>query len=159
MGGNAPSRLKTTDTAVTEVYFKGVSAGVAEGIMAELGIGDLTPPNASRIVKELGGQLEAWWTRPLGETVAVLRRSLREGTHLRRGAVMLISSLGEQRQDLAVMTRVTVLGDRTAVVSECRSLVSSGSSAEQLRSASQQTATVAWSTSWVRSEISCSLAL
>lgn len=67
MGGNAPSRWKTADTAVTEVYFKGVSAGAAKGIMAELGIGDLTPPTASRIVTELDGQMEAWRTRPLGE--------------------------------------------------------------------------------------------
>lgn len=60
---------RTVGFDVYEMYVKGVSTRSGHGVLAQFGIRDISPSTASRFAGVFDEQLEAWWTRALGEMV------------------------------------------------------------------------------------------
>jgi putative transposase len=94
--------------AVAEMYVKGVSTREAEMVMREFGIESLSSSQVSRAAKLLDEELEAWRTRPLGETQYLILdaryEKMRHGGVVRDAAVLTAVGIGpdERRRVLGV---------------------------------------------------------
>lgn len=94
--------------AVAEMYVKGVSTREAEMVMREFGIESLSSSQVSRAAKLLDEELEAWRTRPLGETRYLILdaryEKMRHGGVVRDAAVLSAVGIGsdERRRVLGV---------------------------------------------------------
>ena len=94
--------------AVAEMYVKGVSTREAEAVMREFGIEGLSSAQVSRAAKLLDDELEAWRTRPLGETRYLILdaryEKMRHGGIVRDAAVLSAVGVGpdERRRVLGV---------------------------------------------------------
>ena len=94
--------------AVAEMYVKGVSTREAELVMREFGLESLSSSQVSRAAALLDEELEAWRTRPLGETQYLILdaryEKMRHGGIVRDAAVLSAVGIGpdERRRVLGV---------------------------------------------------------
>lgn len=94
--------------AVAEMYIKGVSTREVEAVMREFGIESLSSSQVSRAAKLLDEELDAWRSRPLGETRYLMLdaryEKTRHGGVVRDAAVLSAIGIGpdERRRVLGV---------------------------------------------------------